>query len=126
MSLFEKQTLAFNIFDQKQKSMKHLSKESASFLWHQMLIYVLKQIPQDSQSKQQMIQLCQDYYQNNKEELKKIENFQKIYRNDQAIQWYTDKGFLYKLLNKALRTKNMELIYLFQFFIIDLCETIEN
>ncbi len=45
MFLFEKQTLAFNIFDQKQKSMKHLSKESASFLWHQMLIYVLKQIP---------------------------------------------------------------------------------
>ncbi len=68
MSLFEKQTLAFNIFDQKQNSMKNLSKESASFLWHQMLIYVLKQIPQDSQSKQQMIQLCQDYYQNNKEE----------------------------------------------------------
>jgi hypothetical protein len=126
MSLFEKQRLAFNLFDQKQKAMKDLSKESALFLWHQLLIYVLKQIPQDSQSKQGMIQLCQDYYQNNKNELKKIEKFQKMYRKDQAIQWYTDEGFLYKLLNKALRTENMELIYLFRFFIIDLCEAIEN
>jgi len=32
-----------------------------------MLIFVLKQIPQD----QQMIDLCREYYQNNKNELKK-------------------------------------------------------
>ncbi len=43
----DKQTFAFNLFDQKQKSLRDLTKESASFLWNQMLIFVLKQIPQD-------------------------------------------------------------------------------
>jgi tetratricopeptide (TPR) repeat protein len=124
--VFEKQTLAFNLFDQKQKSMKDLSKQSASFLWHQMLIYILKQIPKDQQSKQQMIELCQDYYQNDKIQLKKIESFRINYQNNQAIQWYTDEGFLYKLLNKALRTEDIQLLYTFRFFIIDLCTAIEN
>jgi tetratricopeptide (TPR) repeat protein len=91
-----------------------------------MLIYVLKQIPQDEHSKQQMIELCQDYYQNNQKELQKIETFRKSYESNQAIQWYTDEGFLYKLLNKALRTEDVELLYTFRSFIIDLCEAIEN
>ncbi|CAF3872309.1 unnamed protein product, partial [Adineta steineri] len=43
MNLIVKQTLAFNLSDQTQKS--------ASFLLHQMLIYVLKQASQDEQSK---------------------------------------------------------------------------
>jgi hypothetical protein len=42
MNLVEKQTLAFSLFDQKQKGLKDLSKESASFLLHQMLIFVRK------------------------------------------------------------------------------------
>ncbi|CAF3967605.1 unnamed protein product, partial [Adineta steineri] len=72
MNVVEKQTLTFSLFDQKQKSMKDLSQESASFLLHQMLIYVLKQMSQDEQSKKQMLDMCRDYYKQNKQELKKI------------------------------------------------------
>ncbi|CAF0898778.1 unnamed protein product [Adineta steineri] len=126
MNLVEKQTLTFSLFDQKQKSMKDLSQESASFLLHQMLIYVLKQMSQDQQSKQQMLDMCRDYYKNNKKELKKIEEFQQTYTRDKAIEWYTDECFLYKLLNKALRTEDIELLFTFRFFIIDLCSVIEQ
>ncbi|CAF4144467.1 unnamed protein product, partial [Adineta steineri] len=58
MNLVEKQTLTFSLFDQKQKSMKDLSQESASFLLHQMLIYALKQMSQDKQSEKQMLDMC--------------------------------------------------------------------
>ncbi|CAF1432599.1 unnamed protein product [Rotaria sordida] len=126
MNLIKKGPLTFNLFDEKQKSLKDLSKESASFLWQQMLIYVLKQIPQNEQSKQQMVDFCLDYYKNNKSELEKIKNFKTNYNRDQAIEWYTKEGFLYKLLNKVLRTEDIELFYTFRFFIIDLCIAIEN
>jgi hypothetical protein len=42
MDIVEKQTLAFKLFDQKQKLGRDLSKESASFIWQQMLIYILR------------------------------------------------------------------------------------
>ncbi|CAF4182068.1 unnamed protein product, partial [Adineta steineri] len=126
MNLVEKQTLTFSLFDQKQKSMKDLSQESASFLLHQMLIYVLKQMSQDEQSKKQMLNMCRDYYKQNKKELKKIKKFQKTYTRDKAIESYTDECFLYKLLNKALRTEDIDLLFNFRFFIIDLCLAIEQ
>ncbi|CAF1590320.1 unnamed protein product, partial [Adineta steineri] len=126
MNFVEKQTLSFSLFDQKQKSMKDLSQESASFLLHQMLVYVLKQMSQDEQSKNQMLNMCRDYYNQNKQELKKIEEFQNTYTHDKAIEWYTDECFLYKLLNKALRTEDIELLFTFRFFIIDLCSVIEQ
>ncbi|CAF0863477.1 unnamed protein product [Adineta steineri] len=126
MNLVEKQTLTFSLFDQKQKSLKDLSQESASFLLHQMLIYVLRQMSQDEQSKKQMLDMCRGYYKNNKQELKKIEEFQNTYTRDKAIEWYTDECFLYKLLNKAFRTEDIELLFTFRFFIIDLCSVIEK
>ncbi|CAF3930921.1 unnamed protein product [Adineta steineri] len=118
MNLVEKQTLTFTLFDHKQKS--------SSFLLHQMLIYVIKQMSQDEQSKKQMLDMCRDYYKNNKHELKKIEEFQNTYTRDKAIEWYTDECFIYKLLNKALRTEDIELLFTFRFFIIDLCSVIER
>ncbi|CAF1243343.1 unnamed protein product [Adineta steineri] len=126
MNLVEKQTLPFSLLDQKQKSSKDLSQVSASFLLHQMLIYVLKQMSQDELSKKQMLDMCRDYYKQNKQELKKIEEFQNTYTRDKAIEWYTDECFLYKLLNKALRTEDIELLFTFRFFIIDLCSAIEQ
>ncbi|CAF0775866.1 unnamed protein product [Adineta steineri] len=126
MNLVEKQTLTFSLFDQKQKSLKDLSQESALFLLHQMLIYVLKQMSQDQQSKKQMLDMCRDYYKNNKQELKKIKEFQNTYTCSKAIEWYTHDCFLYKLLNKALRTEDIDLLFTFRFFIIDLCSAIEQ
>lgn len=126
MNIVEKQALAFSLFDQKQKGLKDLSKESASFILNQMLIYVLRQMIQDEQSKKEMLNMCRDYYENNKYQLKKIDEFEKEYSRANAIGWYTDECFLYKLLNKALRTEDIELLYTFRFFIIDLCEAIEE
>jgi len=117
----ERHFFSFDLFNQKQKSTRDLSKESASFLWNQMLIHILKQIPQNDLAKEEMLKKCSDYYRTNSFELHKIEEFRNNYRRDKAISWYTDECFLYKLLNRALRTEDIQLLYSFRFFITDLC-----
>ncbi|CAF3285608.1 unnamed protein product [Rotaria sp. Silwood2] len=123
--LVEKQIHACSLFDQKQKSLRDAPRGSAAFLWHHLLIYILRQIPADEQSKKDMIEKCTDYYRGNRRELKKIDQFRETYTHDDAIRWYTRDCFLYRLLNKALRTENIELLYAFRFFIIDLCDQLK-
>ncbi|CAF0969945.1 unnamed protein product [Rotaria magnacalcarata] len=122
----ERMSLTFSLFNQKQKSTRDLIKESASFLWHQMLLYVLKQMPQNDRTKNETLDQCVDYYRNNQTELEKMQKFRKSYTHDQAISWYAHEYFLYKLLNQALRTEDIQLLYSFRFFIIDLCGELER
>ncbi|CAM4789223.1 unnamed protein product [Rotaria magnacalcarata] len=122
-----KQTLAFSLFDhQKQKSTRDVSKDWGSFTWFQLLIDILKQIPQTEQAKRDMLDKCREYYALNKTEMKKIEQFEITYTEDKAIEWYTRDSFVYRLVNKALRTEDVELLYLFRFFIVDLSSQLEH
>ncbi|UJR24333.1 hypothetical protein I4U23_027300 [Adineta vaga] len=124
--LLERQLLSFCLLDQKQTLGRNLSTESASFLWYQMLIYVLKQMPHDEQAKDDMMKVCYEYCRTNNVGLHNVERFRNDYSSDKVIDWYTRKCFVYKLLNKALRTENIEFLYLFWFFIIDLCAALEK
>ena len=67
-----------------------------------------------------MLFACQQYYRDNRRILNDIERFRKEYHPDQCIQWYTKDSFVYKLINKALRTEDIEQLYLFRFYIADL------
>ena len=59
-------------------------------------------------------------------ELKIINEFEKNYSPNRSIWWYTRQSFLYRLLNKALRVQNIDLIYLFRFFIRDIQKQLEK
>ncbi|CAF1627023.1 unnamed protein product [Didymodactylos carnosus] len=73
-----------------------------------------------------MIETCLEYYQNNKIELEKIKTFHDTYKPEDAIIWYTKDSFVYRLINKALRTEDIDLLYLFRFYIVDLCLQLEH
>jgi hypothetical protein len=124
--LLTKQMVTLSFFDQKQKSTKELTKEAASFLWFQIMFSVLKQFPQTENSKKQMLEKCMEYYRGNTIELKNIERFRKNYTANDAIAWYTDECFVYRLVNKALRTEDIDGLYLFRFYIIDLCKQLQE
>ena len=83
----QNQILAFSIFDQKQKSTRDLTTESNAFLWHQVLFHTLRQMPANEQAKEEMLELCANYYRHSKRELENIEEFRQTERADQAIQW---------------------------------------
>ncbi|CAF0931060.1 unnamed protein product [Didymodactylos carnosus] len=123
IDLVEKQIQSFSFYNQ-QKSTRDLSRESASFLWFQLFKDLIIQMPPDNHGKRQMIQKCQEYYCGNKKEVATIQEFSDTYRRTDAIRWYTRQSFVYKLINKALRTEDIEQLYIFRFFIADLCSSL--
>ncbi|CAF4391115.1 unnamed protein product [Rotaria magnacalcarata] len=67
-----------------------------------------------------MLERCRLYCQGNEVELHKIDLFENNYHSDNAIHEYTKDTFLYRILNRALRTEDMGTILDFRYFIVDL------
>jgi hypothetical protein len=122
----------FNLYNHKQKVLTNLSENSVSFLWFQLFKDTLVNLPQNTKhdehdriaSKKFMIQKCYDYYRYNPTQMKNIADFDNTYKASDAIRWYTSDSFVYKLINKALRTEDMEVLHTFRFFIVDLCTSL--
>jgi len=74
--------------------------------------------------KKQMIDACRYYYQNNLEQIKLIDEFERDYQSDEAIHWYLNKSFLRKMINKALQIEDIVLLYRLQYFLRDLFENL--
>ncbi|CAF1108876.1 unnamed protein product [Didymodactylos carnosus] len=123
INLVEKQIQSFSFYNQ-QKSSRDLTRESASFLWFQLFKDLIIQMPPDNHGKRQMIEKCHEYYRGNTKEVEIIQEFSDTYQRADAIRWYTRQSFVYKLINKALRTEDIEQLYIFRFFIADLCSSL--
>lgn len=124
--LAAKQSAIFSLYDKKEKSTRDLSRESAEFLWFQILKDVLLKMPHTSNAKEEMLSRCRDYYRGNKRQLENIDKFERTYDSTKAIEWYTSTTFIFKLVNKALRTENIDLLYLFRFYFVDLCKMLKQ
>ncbi|CAF4095248.1 unnamed protein product, partial [Adineta steineri] len=96
------------------------------FLWYQLFNYVIKQLPKNQQPKEQMIKICKQYYQGNLKQLQLIDQFQDEYQSEDAIQCYLRRSFIYQFINKALITKDIDQLHIFQFFINDLSQNLEH
>ena len=83
----EKQALPFSVFDQTQRTSKDLAKEPNNFLWYQVLFHTLRQMPADTQAKEDMLQICSNYYQIDPREKPIIEEYRESSNEDQAIHW---------------------------------------
>jgi len=66
------------------------------------------------------LHLCEEEYKENKSELAVVHEFQQTYNAARALRWYTRQSFLFRMLNKALRVQNIDLLFLFRFFIYDI------
>jgi hypothetical protein len=69
---------------------------------------------------EKMLQRCRLYCVGNDVELHKLDRFENNYWSDNAIREYTKDTFLYRMLNRALRTQDMEIILDLRYFILDL------
>jgi hypothetical protein len=43
--------------------------------------------------------------------------FEKNYKSAEALKFYTNDSFLYRLFNQAFRTENIDLLFIFRFFL---------
>ena len=80
---------------------------------------------------EELVDYCQLFYGTDAEEKKRLDQFQKTYQlhmnnKESPIWWYTLNCFLYKMLNKALRTLDIEILMKLSFFIRDVHEQIKG
>ena len=126
MTLVDQQIQTLSFFNQHEQSTKDLSKESGKFIWFQLFKYVILRLPRDEKAKKEMIETCRNYYRGHTKQIKLIDKFEKEYRSEDAIRWYSEQSFVYKLVNKALRTGDYDQLNRFRYFISDLSHSLEK
>ena len=92
-----------------------------SFMTIELLLDVILRTEQPNEM-YELIRLCKIEYHNNEVEKRRIDLFQQTYTAETSIRWFTKDSFVYRLLNKALRLQNIEILLVFRFFIKDLHE----
>ncbi|CAF3132985.1 unnamed protein product [Rotaria socialis] len=111
---------------EREQTLQKLTQESATFMWYRAILMVLRSMAKYNDSKTEMIVEAKAIYRMDEIEQKKIKRFEDTYCPTEAFWWYTYDSFVYRLLNKALRTQEIEIIFKFRFFIDDLCNQIEQ
>ncbi len=96
------------------------TKINGQFVFSQILIDYLLRMKSDERDKHELICLCEKEYNGNKNHLKLLREFQRDYSSDKVLRWYTRESFFYKILNKALRTQNIHILFLFRSYIYDI------
>jgi tetratricopeptide (TPR) repeat protein len=95
---------------------------NSSFMYTQILKEILLTIDFEPVHFKEFLTYCREQYAGNTAELKNVDKFDKNYRRQLPVWWYTYECFLYSMLNRALRTMEVELIIKMGFFIRDLHE----
>ncbi|CAF1340244.1 unnamed protein product [Adineta ricciae] len=114
-------SLLINIFNSSQSIEEQSTTDlNGQFLHFQLLVDCLIRMTSTPKDRDELIQLCSQLYKDNKFELKILKEFERSYTPERSLWWYTRHSFLHRLLNKALRVQNIDLLYLFRFFIRDI------
>jgi len=97
-----------------------------TFMYTQILKEILLTINFDEQHFNDFLTFCRNEFKGKTRELKHVDEIQKNYRNQTPIWWYTRETFLYKILNKALRLMDIDIILQMGFFVCDLHKQIAD
>ncbi|CAF2915049.1 unnamed protein product [Rotaria sp. Silwood2] len=96
-----------------------LSSSTALFLVNHILSKYVE-FEMCDENKQSMLKLCRAHYSQSQLELKNIKEFELTYTPSDAIMWYTRDSFIYKMINRALRSFDEHKLHAMAFFIRDL------
>ncbi|CAF3948996.1 unnamed protein product, partial [Rotaria magnacalcarata] len=97
-----------------------------TFMYTQLLKEILLDMEHGYEAKNTLVEYCRNQYADNDYQLGLIDEFAAEYDNHLAIQWYTKESFLYSMMNRALRSQDIETIMKMGFFISDLHKQIEK
>ena len=105
---------------------KSFDQLDSSFMYTQIFKEILLTIQFQKEHFQEFIALCRQKFADNPDELKNIKSLEKTYPKKTPIWWYTCECFLYPMLNRALRTMDIDVIIKMGFYIGDLHRHIEQ
>ena len=98
----------------------------AMFMYCQLLKETFLEMDHGVQAKGALVALCKRKYKDNQASLRMIDKFDRNYERHCPTWWYTQDCFVYRMLNEALRTHDIEVINKFGYFIKDLSRQLEE
>ncbi|CAF1169420.1 unnamed protein product [Adineta steineri] len=93
---------------------------NAMYMYCELLKETFLEMNYGEQAKRTLVDYCKIQYANNQSALRMMDEFDRDYTKHSPTWWYTRDCFIYCMLNKALRTHDIEVISKFGFFIKDL------
>ncbi|CAF4226838.1 unnamed protein product [Rotaria socialis] len=103
-----------------------LEARNAIFMWFQLFIEVLLRMHHKSNDRKELLDICKKSYRGNQQEMEIIDEFEKNYKAENAVWWYTRESCFYRMMNKALRVQDFDMLFSFRFFITDIAKRIRN
>src|SRR3984957_16921242 len=104
-----------------------LNRLDPSFMYTQLLKEILIEMDHDvKKAKKELTKFCRHVYQESERQLQIIDEFRRGYHEHTPIWWYTRECFTYQMLNRALRTQEVEIIIKMGFFLRDIHRQIEE
>jgi tetratricopeptide (TPR) repeat protein len=105
---------------------QNLNQLEASFMYTQIFKEILLDMEHEPQAIKDFAVFCRKLYNDNGGQLTTIKEFERDYRPESSIWWYTRVSFTYDMLNRALRALEGDIIINMGFFIHDLHRQIEG
>ncbi|CAF1472093.1 unnamed protein product [Adineta steineri] len=107
-------------------SNKKLDQLDPTFMYTQILKNILLTIDFEDKHIKEFITYCREVFAENQHELDNITKLERDYHDHTPIWWYTYQCFLYRMLNQALRSMDVDIIVRMGFFINDLHRDIQR
>ncbi|CAF1431833.1 unnamed protein product, partial [Didymodactylos carnosus] len=120
-NLFEIPSIfVYKKLDLEEISLKNLNERQISFVWSQLLIKILLQLPEtEGHADDYMRTVSHVQYKYIELIPKRIDILDTNYSSQEAIWWYIFDSFRFRLINKAFRIENMDRILKFRYFLTD-------
>ncbi|UJR18450.1 hypothetical protein I4U23_005355 [Adineta vaga] len=96
------------------------TKLNPEFLFFRVLCETLVDSNETENAFDELIHFARQEYEGNEYELAEIENFERNYKNNQALSWLFRPCFLFKMLHRALFVHEVDVLYKFRSFIQDI------
>ena len=123
----ERNTMSISFMDTSGDiSKQNFDQLEPTFMYTQILKEIFLTIEFDETHIKEFIRYCREILIDSELELENIKKIERQYRNKTPIWWYTCDCFLYRMLNRALRIMDVEVIIKMGFFIADLHRHIEQ
>ena len=114
--------LSFNTFQSDSTTQPEYSSNemNGDFVHCELLLNSLLTMNPSNTEKSSAISYWRRIYENNASNSRILDEFESNYSPNQALYWYTRDSFFYRMLNKAFRVQDIDVLYLMRFFIRDI------
>ena len=89
---------------------------------------VISELPSEDapKAREEILSACRRQCQDYPRMLRDIDQFELEYTKHKCIEWYTKSTFVYKLINRALRSEDIVQLYQYRYFIADLSRALAS